>query len=274
MSTLKVRRRITALKPTATPSAKPPSTTEGAAASAGTKTPTAAGARSAVLMSIPPLRAAGDQVFSQPDLEFKTPASLPTGTASPKGSVVALCTHEASGLQVIVQGAKQRFVDLMGGSIFWRLFVGSGVAIFIGSATLLLLSPTADQLASNDTHGPVTDLAAGHQDAAATEQAAVAPVANSAVELTVSSSVTGDVPVPAEFDDPFKIENQVTPKAIPAVHFTDSQSDMEPSNIQPVSQQRITVDQPAWLAGTIDVEEDGESGQLKRKHERSRPSHR
>lgn len=262
------------MKPTSTSDPQSVAAAGGTTQQAGTQIPSQEASRSSVLMSIPEIRSASDDLLSHPSVEERTPSPKPYSYAKPKVSIVAISSHEPSRLQLLIQGARQRFIELMGGSVFWRLFVGSGAAIFIGSATLLLLSPNAEQITSNETSHPPTGLHDVHQESSADKKSPAAPVANSGVELTVSSTTQGDVPIPAEFDDPFRIENQVTPKAIPAVHYTEAEAGLAPTHIQPVSQVRVAVDQPAWLAGTIDVEEDGDSGQLKRKHERSRPSHR
>ncbi len=207
---------------------------------------------SSVIFSIPSLNAVGDELFTTPHFEHDGPvADIPLETAS--AAIVPLSVPEASGLQNFIQSTKQRFIEVAGGSLMWRLFVGSGVAVLIGAVTLVLLGPNPEQLKSDETVSAVSKLSSVDQGLVAGDRGPDA--GNSAVQLTVSTSENGDRPVPAEFDDPFTEANQVPAKVTRAMHFADQSSDWDKTEIQPVSHQRAG-NQPAWLSGTIDFEED------------------
>lgn len=211
-----------------------------------------------VIFSIPALNIAGDELFTASQhFDHDGPsANLPLETAP--AAVVPISVPEANGLQNFVQGAKQRFIEVAGGSLLWRLFVGSGVAVFIGALTLILLGPNPEQVKSDETVSAVAKLSSVDQGLTTTTAAAddgQASSGNPAVELTVSTSENGDRAVPAEFDDPFTEANQVPAKVTRAMHFADQSSDWDQAEIQPVSHQRVG-NQPAWLSGTIDFDED------------------
>ncbi|MDB5341113.1 MAG: hypothetical protein JWN70_6732 [Planctomycetaceae bacterium] len=137
----------------------------------------------------------------------------------------------------------------------WRLFVGSGAAVFIGALTLILLGPSPEQLESDETANAVSKLRPVEQGRVTPAGESGPSAAQSTVQLTVSTSENGDRAEPAEFDDPFTEANQVPAKVTRAMHFADQSNDFDKTEIQPVSRQRAG-DQPTWLSGTIDFEED------------------
>ncbi len=223
-----------------------------------------------VLLSIPALDVIGDRVFtaSHLDQDAATDAAKSvTGTAS----VVALSIPEANLLQAFVQDAKQRVIDLASGSVFWRLFVGSGVALLIGAVTLVLFGPSRDQIQSDETADVASHLRTVDQTPDKPTVKSLSKASSSRIELTVNQSPQEGA-APAEFDDPFTAAKLVSPQVQQAVHFADS-SDHD-GVIQTVSHTKPVVSQPVWLSGTIDVEDNVDQTPLKRKHERSRPSNR
>lgn len=219
-------------------------------------------ARPKVIFSIPSLKPFDDELCSVQDREL---AALTADISAPSASaaIVPLSVPEANVLQTLVQGSKQRFIDLASGSVFWRLFVGSGVALFIGAVTLILLGPNPEQLKSDETAKTISNLRTVDQGPVALKSSPIAAKANSSVELTVSTGENGDRAEPAEYVDPFTEANQVPAKVTQAVHFDDPMSRGQRSAIQTVSRE-TNGRQPAWLSGTIDLEDDEDAVQSKR----------
>lgn len=223
----------------------------------------------AVMFSIP-----GFQT-SKPDIDSQSRSSQAghdSKTSQGKSSTVVDIKLPASNvLQSTIQGARQRFIDLAGGSLFWRTFVGSGVAVLIGAITVVLLGPAAQPASEKSETSAFGDQAGALPGDANFTRRGATEAGPPTVQLTVGTVENGG-PQPAEFDDPFTAENQVPAKIVNAVHFVDRTQGEAGSVIQQVSQQRPVSGQPAWLSGTIEAVED--PVQPMRKHERTRPSHR
>jgi hypothetical protein len=227
---------------------------------------------SPVLLSIPTLDAIGDRLFSASHVEFDAPPAA-TASIAASATVVPLSIPEANVLQNFVQGTRQRVIALAGGSVFWRLFVGSGVAILMGAVTLILLGPSEDRLQDDETAAVAASPRPIAGPLANQPGDSHAKIANARIELTVNESPHAG-PVPAEYDDPFTEANLVTAKVNPAIHLIDSSSESNRNVIQPVSRTQTVQAQPAWLSGTIDIDDDPQPAPLKRNYERSRPSNR
>ena len=216
-----------------------------------------------VLFSIPPLRSIGDELFSASHFDHETSVDDVAQVISPT-AIVPLSVPDANPLQTFVHGAKQRFIDLAGGSVFWRLFVGSGVAIFFVAVTLILFGPNPARVGSDETADSIGKLRP--VDPGAVTQADGSRVAGpkSAIQLTVSASANGGRAEPAEFDDPFVAANQVPAKVAQAMHYTDPLNGLDETVIQPVSHPGTQPGQPAWLTGTIDVDDAENADPLQR----------
>ena len=225
-----------------------------------------------VLLSIPALDAVGDRLFSTSHVELDAPT---VATVSASGAaVVPLSIPEPSVLQSFVQETRQRLIVLAGGSVFWRLFVGSGAAILMGAVTLILLSPSEDRLLNDDETAAVASSPRPIAESPATQTGANHAKAERArIQLTVNDSPHAG-PVPAEYDDPFTAANLVSVKVNHAIHLDDQSGAPDRTVIQPVSHSPTVLAQPAWLSGTIDIEDGAEPVPSKRKYERSRPSNR
>lgn len=215
-----------------------------------------------VILSIPSLKTVDDNLSAARDRDLEAPSAEISSTLAP-AAIVPLSVPEPNVLQTLVQGSKQRFIDLASGSVFWRMFVGSGVAMFIGAVTLILLGPNPEQLKSDETVKTVSNLHPVDQGPAPQTSSPNTARANSSVELTVSTSEKGDRAEPAEYVDPFTEANQVPAKITQAVHFDDPLSREQRPAIQTVSRQ-TNGHQPAWLSGTIDLEDDEDAVQSKR----------
>lgn len=218
--------------------------------------------RPKVILSIPSLKTVDDDLYSARDRDLEAPSADISLTPAP-AAIVPISVPEPNMLQTLVQGSKQRFIDLASGSVFWRMFVGSGVAMFIGAVTLILLGPNPEQLKSDETVKTVSNLRPVDQGPAPQTSSPNTARANSSVELTVSTSEKGDRAEPAEYVDPFTEANQVPAKITQAVHFDDPMSREQRPAIQTVSRQ-TNGHQPAWLSGTIDLEDDEDAVQSKR----------
>lgn len=153
--------------------------------------------------------------------------------------------------------------------MFWRMFVGSGFAVFVGALTLILLGPNRKPV-NTDTTEPMTQVV--DQQRQPSVRPARSRSQNSSIELTVGTHEGDDGPVPAEFDDPFVAANLVSQKVVNALHVTNASKGDTSHFVHQASHRPVTDHAPVWLAGTI--EEAMDSPQSTRKYERSRPSHR
>jgi hypothetical protein len=208
-------------------------------------------AKPTVLFSIPSLSTEGNELLTGPAVDQGAPTDHVARRIPP--AIVPISVPEANVLQTLIHGTKQRFLDLASGSLTWRLFVGSGVALFVGAVALILLGPSPEQLQSEKTTQTISNLqVVDQQDVSRSDGVA----RNSAIQLTISTSENGDAAEPAEIDDPFTAANQVPPKVVQAVHLTDSSDDTQGPAIQTVSHSGTAARQPAWLSGTIEFEND------------------
>lgn len=215
-----------------------------------------------VMLSVPFVGTASDSIFAEPNLGQQLEGTTPS-------DVVQLNVPDSGALQTFIQTTQQRFVGFASGSMFWRLFVGSGFAVFVGALTLILLGPTSELVTADATD---SSLQAVDQQPQPTASAAVRQPPSGAIELTVSTQDGAGGPVPAEFDDPFVAANLVPTKTVHAVHVTSAGKGETSGLVYQASHRPASDASPAWLAGTI--EEAVDSPQSTRKYERSRPSHR
>lgn len=213
-----------------------------------------ASAKTAVEESVSPVMLSVPLISST-----STPSAVPPSAAD----LVKIALPRSNPLQSAVQGARQRFIDVARGAFFWRLFVGSGTAILLGAVVLVCFSP--DHQPSRSTHN---DSGLNQSGQPSSTQSAQFTTAGPAIELTVHSNESGRTQSPAEFDDPFRVENLVQPKVVHADH---RQSANLRAVVRPVSHTSKQPKPPVWLSGDIEVED---SVSPPRKHERTRPSHR
>lgn len=198
---------------------------------------------------------------------------------------IRLSPPESSWIQEGVRCLKSRTVSLASGKLAWRFFLGSGVAIFIGAVTLMVLGPSAKRIDVTTQQGSPEIPASGTSSESPSPPGRPA----SEIELTVTTSEGAGGQVPAEFVDPFVPENQVQPKYVHAVHSRDLNSPAESSQIHTVSQSRSVIEtqsasqvrrptsRPVHLTGTIEATEDvtiTPSSKPPRNYERSRPRDR
>lgn len=216
------------------------------------------------MLSIPCVRTAEDRLFAEPNLGQQIEIPSP-----PPPDLVQLSVPDSSALQIFIQNTRQQFVGFAGGSMFWRLFVGSGFAVFVGALALILLGPNGKPV-NMETTEPMTQVV--DQQKQPTVRSIRSAPQNSSIELTVGVHEGADGPVPAEFDDPFVAANLVAPKVVNAINFTNASKGDTSRFVHQASHHPVTESAPAWLAGTI--EEAVDSPQSTRKYERSRPSHR
>ena len=73
-------------------------------------------AKPLVLFSIPPLQTLGDELFTASQFDTGSPADDVPQLTSTAG-VVPLSVPNPNVVQILIQGARQRFIDLAGGSI-------------------------------------------------------------------------------------------------------------------------------------------------------------
>lgn len=185
---------------------------------------------------------------------------------------IPLSPAESTLFQEGVRRLKLSFLCVVGGSLFWRLFLGSSVAVFIGATTLACMNPTSPTAPSNSrSAGPIT---ASNSEPS---QPIPSTVEQPKIELTVSTSDINSGQEPAQYDDPFVPENQVQPKYLYALHLATQNESQEAGVIRQVSRRRSLSSRPASLHGSIETNE--ESTQLPsltplRNHERSRPRDR
>ncbi len=227
---------------------------------------------SSVLLSIPTLDGLWDKPVSASPVELDAQAAVALPVAS-SAVRVPLSIPEANLLQSFVQEARQRGIDLAGGSVFWRLFVGSGVAILMGAVTLILLGPSEDRMQDDETATVASTPHPIVKTPASQTEDSHAKTANARIQLTVSKAPHSGA-APADYDDPFTADNLVSAKVNQAIHLIDPSNAPEHTAIQSVSHSQTVLAQPAWLSGTIDIEDNAEPAPLQRKYERSRPSNR
>ncbi len=225
-----------------------------------------------VVLSIPCVptstsTATTDDVFEERNLGYSVDTPAATG-------VVPLSVAESSLLQNYVQNTRQWFVEFASGSVFWRLFVGSGFAVLIGAITLLVLGPSPEQIRQAAAKSTSSSLNVIDQGSPSKSVAGDGQSQPSAITLTVGTQENGG-PVKVEVEDPFIESNRVTPGVRHAVYSSADGDGKPPEVIRQIAQRTVTMSEPqgpAWLSGTI--EDAGDAIQPQRKHERIRPSHR
>lgn len=213
------------------------------------------------MLSVPCVRTASDNVFSDQSLSCHLdevpPTAPPPATSAPvrpKAEVVPLNVPETSTLQNIVLNWQQRFLKFLGGSMFWRVFVGCGFAVFVGALTLLVFGPNPEQAKQEETKAKLSSMPAVDQAAPSEPRRVGQPPRESPIELTVSTQ-DSDGPIQAQLDDPFIEENLVHGKVVHAVHLANADQD-DSGAVQTVSHQQPRTSTPVWLSGTIEAEDD------------------
>lgn len=231
---------------------------------ANAATPSSAGTRPVIMLAVPRLPTA------KPLVEVKT-VKLPAAQRDPsKYQTVPIIEPDASPLQNLVQNGRQQFLNLVGGSRFWRLFVGGGFAVLVGAITLIALEPRAEMARPSSSAEPTKASPAAQLPA----EGVIADQSKGGrpeIQLVVGETDGPAGPQPAEYMDPFVEENLVKAGVQHAVHLTDSTDDRE-RLIRQVANQGQAEPAPAWLSGTIETDEG--LHQPLRNHERSRPSDR
>lgn len=222
--------------------------------------PNAEASAARVMLSIPFIGTAADSIFAEPNLGQRLDATAPA-------ELVELSVPDSSALQSFIQTSQQKIVGFASGSMFWRLFVGTGFAVLVGALTLILFSPTAEKVTAEATDSPPLNVDQVPADSTVAHKPRPA-----SIELIVSAPEGAGGPSPAEFDDPFVAENLVSAKTVHAVHLTNATKTETSGLVHQASHRQMGDGSPAWLAGTI--EDAVDSPQTTRKHERSRPSHR
>lgn len=217
-----------------------------------------------VVLSIPRVTTAADDVFTERDLgydvDLPSTKAAPTETAAIEtnsartatAAVVPLSVAESSTLQNYVQNVQQWFVDFAGGSLVWRLFVGSGFAILIGAVTLLVLGPSPEQIRKAAAESTASNLKVVDQELTTKSAVNDRQPVSSNVTLTVGTHQGAAGQMPVEVEDPFIESNRVTPAVRYAVYSSDAAGEASPEVIQRVSQRVAIGRGPAWLSGTIE----------------------
>jgi hypothetical protein len=224
-----------------------------------------------LLLAVPDVTVRPDQVFSERDLDLDQP--IPISKPLSATCRIPLSPADSTLFQEGVHRLKRSLLNLVGGSLSWRLFLGSSVAILIGAVTLTFVGPASPTSQQSDAKSTRQETAVSPKPAAPTE----APTDSKQIQLTVSTSETNVGQEPAEFDDPFVSENQVKPKYIHALHLATRDGVPEPGAIRQVSRRRSLKSRPAALVGTIEVSDDATpppSLNPLRNYERSRPRDR
>lgn len=219
-----------------------------------------------VLFAVPDVTVRPDQVFALRDVgvETATPAPRPT---TGKGRL-QLSLPESNLVQEGIRRVKTGLLSFAGGSVAGRFFLGSGVAVFIGAATLMVLGPDPQVLPVQPKTARVSRSAT--VAAVPTEQK---PDTQPQIELTVSTSERPSGPEPAEYIDPFTPENQVPAKHVHAVYAVDHNNPNSRALIHQASRQKARQRNAAELMGTIEADEDDfptPTLNPLRNHERSR----
>jgi hypothetical protein len=224
-----------------------------------------------LLLAVPDVTVRPDQVFSERQFNLNQP--VPISKPLSATCRIPLSPADSTVFQEGVRRLKRSLLEIVGGSLSWRLFLGSSVAIFIGAVTLTFVgpaSPTSQQMNSKSTR---QESAVSSKPTEPTEAA----TDSKPIQLTVNTSETNSGQEPAEFDDPFVPENQVKPKYIHALHLATRNGVPEPGTIRQVSRRNSLKSRPAELAGTIEVTDDATpppSLNPLRNYERSRPRDR
>lgn len=233
------------------------------------RTRPAAGLTPVVMLAVPRVPTADGQNVDSPAPGVAARAE-PRLRQAPEYQTVPIIEPDASPLQNLVQNGRQHILNLVGGSRFWRLFVGGGFAVLVGAITLIVLEPRAEMGLSSPNAEPTKSKPAAllpAEGVIADQSQAGRPE----IQLVVGETDGAAGQQPAEYMDPFVEANLVKAGVQHAVHHTDATED--PSQlIRQVANQGQAEPAPAWLSGTIETDEG--LHQPLRNHERSRPSDR
>lgn len=175
--------------------------------------------------------------------------------AAASASRIHLSPSESTRVQEGMGRFKSSLIGLASGSLAWRLFLGSGVAVFIGAVTLIFLGPTPPTPTS--THSK-TGKKTVRQVQASTETPTTAEISavRSPIQLTVNATEDPPGQAPAEYVDPFIPENQVHGHNVHALHLVKQGDPAEQNVIRQVSRSRRVSAGPARLAGTIETNDE------------------
>lgn len=177
------------------------------------------------------------------------PADIVENKSSPSRTV-PLIEPDASPLQNFVQNGRQGFLSLVGGSRFWRLFVGGGFAVLVGSITLIVLEPRPQAAAPSGSKPAESKVTAPlARDSAVADSA---ESGRSEVQLVVNETTGPAGQQSAQYMDPFVEENLVGSGVEHALHQSDAATDRASRKVRQVADQHELESGPAWLSGTIE----------------------